>query len=725
MYDMSGRAASQPSPERPHLIHGILPVIGAVTCTLMVVGFISASALSTLLTDGAAALLIILAGGCLGAPIARLTAPAGIPVRWRILLSFGLGLGALSLLVLGSGCLGVMNPTFWRVALAGCVAAGLSQWRWVLDRDSTLEPIGRPGIVVWLLPWLIPFAAFSLAIATLPPGLAWPGEGRGYDALEYHLGAPRDYLDAGRISYLPNNIYSNFPFNMEMLYLLAMIIRGDAIHGALSAQIIHAMFAFLSVTAIWLAAREVSPSAGIVAAFTAATTPFLFYLSALAYVEHGLLFYSALAMACAVRAIASRGSNRTWVMLSGVFAGLGCGCKYTAIGATVAPLLLVILVDRFRRKLDRLKAPAIFLASAALPLAPWLVKNTIATHNPVFPLGYSVLGARDGVWTDSLAEQWHRGHLPAVKDRTMEGRLERLGTQILWSPYFGPVVILGLLGAMTALIRRPTRRDGAVESPAEPGGLAPLTWVCVSTLVCGVVFWISLTHLVDRFAIVLIAPCAILVGVGCQRMRHPAVRRVAIALPLMAAILNARTISLLLTTENPVSEAHASQGELERLNYLSLGDELFGATSLMTSESGFLPHVARVNEITRRGGRVLVVGDARRLYYDKGADYCVVFNRNPFAEAAASHSPAALLDRLRSSGYTHIYVDWTECRRLRGTYGFWEAITPELFQRLLNAGLREVENFPPDQRQSPMGTLFEIPMAPGGATDPIAEERGS
>lgn len=724
MYDMRGTATPQSSPKRSHLIHGVLPVIGAIACTLLVIGFISTNALSTLLTDGAAALAIVLAGGCIGSPIARLSAPAEISVRWRLLLSFGLGLGALSLLVLGLGCLGVMNPTFWRAALAGCFAAGLIQWKWVLDRNSTVKPVGRTGMMVWLLPWLIPFAAFALAIATLPPGLAWPGEGRGYDALEYHLGAPRDYLDAGRITYLPNNSYSNFPFNMEMLYLLAMIIRGDAIHGAISAQILHAMFAFLSVTAIWLAAREVSQSAGIVAAFTAATTPFLFYLSALAYVEHGLLFYSALAMACAVRAIASKGPNRTWVVLSGVFAGLACGCKYTAIGAIVAPLLLVMLVNQIRRKLDRLAAPALFLASAALPLAPWLIKNTIATHNPVFPLGYSVFGARDGFWTDSLAEQWHRGHLPAEKDRTVEGRIERLGTQILWSPYFGPVIILGLLGAMTALVRRPPRRGTSVEPPADSGSLAPLTWVCVSTLVCGVMFWISLTHLVDRFAIVLIAPCAILAGVGCERMKHPAVRRVAIALPLIAAILNARTISLLLTTENPVPEENASGGP-KSLNYLSLGDELFGVTSLMTSESGFLPHVARVNEITRRGGRVLVVGDARRLYYDKGADYCVVFNRNPFAEAAATHSSAALLDWLRSKGYTHIYVDWTECRRLRGSYGFWEAITPELFQRLLDAGLRGVENFPPDGGQSPMGTLFEIPMASGGAVNPGAEKRDS
>ena len=48
-----------------------------------------------------------------------------------------------------------------------------------------------------------------------------------YDSLEYHLGAPAEYLKAGRIIALPHNFYSNLPQLTEMLYLLAMTTTSD------------------------------------------------------------------------------------------------------------------------------------------------------------------------------------------------------------------------------------------------------------------------------------------------------------------------------------------------------------------------------------------------------------------------------------------------------------------------------------------------------------------
>ena len=48
-----------------------------------------------------------------------------------------------------------------------------------------------------------------------------------FDVLEYHLEGPREYFQSGRIGYLPHNVYTNMPFNVEMLHLLAMEVMGD------------------------------------------------------------------------------------------------------------------------------------------------------------------------------------------------------------------------------------------------------------------------------------------------------------------------------------------------------------------------------------------------------------------------------------------------------------------------------------------------------------------
>ena len=63
-----------------------------------------------------------------------------------------------------------------------------------------------------------------------------------FDVLEYHLEGPKDYYQAGRISYLPHNVYTNMPFGVEMLHLLGMQVMADWWWGALAGQLLVALF---------------------------------------------------------------------------------------------------------------------------------------------------------------------------------------------------------------------------------------------------------------------------------------------------------------------------------------------------------------------------------------------------------------------------------------------------------------------------------------------------
>ncbi len=40
-----------------------------------------------------------------------------------------------------------------------------------------------------------------------------------FDVLEYHLQGPKEYYQAGRIAFLPHNVYTSMPFGVEMLHL--------------------------------------------------------------------------------------------------------------------------------------------------------------------------------------------------------------------------------------------------------------------------------------------------------------------------------------------------------------------------------------------------------------------------------------------------------------------------------------------------------------------------
>ena len=98
--------------------------------------------------------------------------------------------------------------------------------------------------------WLVaaPFVSLALLAASDAPGFIWQEEGFGYDVLEYHLQVPKEYLQEGRIQYLPHNVYANFPANVEMLYLLAMIVLDDVYDVGIVANMIHLMLAALTST---------------------------------------------------------------------------------------------------------------------------------------------------------------------------------------------------------------------------------------------------------------------------------------------------------------------------------------------------------------------------------------------------------------------------------------------------------------------------------------------
>lgn len=643
-----------------------------VVFALIGVAAVSSYALIIVLFESIRALVIVAPPALAGLWLVPLLRLGGVPLRWHLLIGATLGIGACSLLVLLLGLAGVLQRGIWVALLIGMTVAGVARLGILLR----VGPVARPGSGVGpasrpvsgpsrFLPLILaPFLSFALLAAPTAPGLIWREEGYGYDVLEYHLQVPREYAQAGRIEYLPHNVYANFPANVEMLYLLAMVVHGDPVETGVTANMIHLLLAVLTVCAAWVAGREWSPRAGLLAATAIGTTGWLPYLSGMAYVENGMLLFGMVATAAIAR-VAGRGADgRTddtghigWIALAGLCAGLACGCKYTAVPLIAAPLAVAAVICRRRGLRDMAFTAAVFGCAALLTVLPWLVKNRVMTGNPVFPLASNVFPSTPPGWDDASAEQWNRGHTPKAKERTAAARLHALWRHVPGDAEqrFGPAILLlplvGLLG------RRLRTVDGVL---------------CL-VLATHLVVWFFFTHLYARFAVVMLIPLALLAGRALGPSGGSWRPVAATIVVLLGALWNVWFVRGLHARENstplPASAIYAGQ---------IAGYEYFRA----------------VNEELPSGAKLLLVGEARAFYFLRDTHYHVVFNRNPLAETIRkSEDVCDVIAWLRENGYTHVLVNWSEVARLSKTYGYPAEIEPALFDQWQSCGLRLVRSF--------------------------------
>jgi len=649
--------------------------------TVAIVGLISRYALVSLLIDGLPALLIVgaLAWGGLGLLPPRLARE--LPLRWRWLLGFALGTGAGSLLIFLLGLAGVLNRPIWLGVLIVATAVGVLRLKsWLAEPreyDERVDPGLSKASAAWRWLWLllVPFAAMGMLSAASAPGTIWSEEGFGYDVLEYHLEMPKEYWRQGAIAYAPHNVYASFPAAIEMHYLLAMIVLNNDLDTAAVANFIHALFGVLTVFAAWCIARDWSAQSGLIAALAVGTANWLWYLSGLAYVELGMLFYALTATGLLLR-FPQLKHPRTALIVAGLLCGFACGCKYPAVLLVAVPLAAAcVLLDR-GAVAQRTQSACLFTLAAGVAFSPWMVKNAVATGNPVFPLADSLFHARPAGWDDASAARWERGHEPAPDQRPPAAKLKATWVHIVADHYqrFGPILLfLGLLG----LAGRSRDANDRVLL-----GLLVFQWLA----------WSTLTHLYARFAIVLLVPLALLAG-RCA---------------LSAGRARLATIGTLLTA-----------GVLWNLYfaYPLMRDECplgWPASALYEGRLPEFEYIGVVNRTLPDDARLLMLGDARAFYINRRVDYHVVFNRNPFAAAVrAARRPEDIIAWLHDRGYTHVLVHWGEISRLRRSrYGFPAEINTALFAKLIernsHPALRMFHEFRRPNAPQPYVTLYRV-----------------
>jgi hypothetical protein len=537
-----------------------------------------------------------------------------------------------------------------------------------------------------------PFLLAMLLGAMLPPV--------DFDVKEYHLEGPKEYFQAGRITFLPHNVYTSFPFLTEMLSLLAMVLKDDWFRGALAGKAVLMCFAPLTALGFCAAGRFLRPQVGWLAALVYLTTPWVYRISIIAYVEGGLSFYllaTLLAVLTMARLLWRNEAPPTGgYVLAGLLAGSAMACKYPAVLSVALPMGLAMTIAAIlfhaapgRAKLSAgRRAAGWFTTGALVTFGPWAVKNWIQTGNPVYPFLYSLFGGAD--WSPALDAKFHAGHaLPTEMLRTPTAWFPDLWkhlTDVALLSDWQSALIFGF--APLSLLAFMWRRGSRDEPATCANRTLQLLWFYAIWLF---LTWWALTHRIDRFWVPMLPVLALLAGIGLdalwrrldeltQLIRWPpatTISRAAVAVLVSIAVL----FNLAFVT-TPLGGYNAWLLDLN-----------------LARQEATTPSIRILNKYLPEGARVLLVGEAQVFDAEFDHVYNTVFDRSIFEDWFAESTgadgqfeirPTAEIRRtLRDAGITHVFVNWAEILRYRapGSYGYTDFALPGTFHRLVGMEL--------------------------------------
>ena len=189
------------------------------------------------------------------------------------------------------------------------------------------------------------------------------------DGLRYHLALPKLYLLEGRIFLYPWDVVGAYPQGAEMFYLL-----GLQMGPAEAAKWLHFLVVCLGAAALVMMVGS-RRSGGLLGAIAYAATPAVLAGAAAAFIDGFSMLHIAVAAVGLKRRIHP---GAVGLALAGAL-----WTKWT-VAPAVAGILVVIVVEAARGW--KWRSAFAVLVPIVLVLAPVMIRNSIATGDPFFPI---------------------------------------------------------------------------------------------------------------------------------------------------------------------------------------------------------------------------------------------------------------------------------------------------------------------------------------------------
>jgi len=467
------------------------------------------------------------------------------------------------------------------------------------------------------------------------------------DALTHHLAVPKLYLKHGGIYEIPSMLFSYYPMNLDLIYMIPLYFGNDIVP-----KLIHFTFALLTA---WLLfsylRRRINITYALLGALFFLSIPIVVKLSITAYVDLGLVFFSTASLLMLFRWV-DLGFQLRFLIFSAMFCGLAMGIKYNGLITCFLLTLFTPFISARSNQAERHKIIKplgygfLFLSVAMIIFSPWMIRNYLWTGNPIYPL-YDQWFNPDHVAGRSIGFFAYR----ALAYHEGWGEMLLLPLRIFFQgqdgkPQFFDGKLNPFLLIFTIIAFYHLKKDSE-KIKAEKKILFAFTVLYFT-------FAFFSSGLRIRYISPIIPPLAILAIFGIKRMIEAIDefsslalknmgKAVLVCLALFAISLNAIYIYSQFEYVKPFSYI---SGNVNRDDYIEKYRPEYAAMKFI---NGHLP----------MDSKILFVFIGNRGYYcDRRYRFDMEGNRSQFeALLKSSHDPKAVWESLKREGITHVLIN--------------------------------------------------------------------
>lgn len=510
-----------------------------------------------------------------------------------------------------------------------------------------------------------------------------------FDSQFYHLGIPTYWIQNHKIISIPYIHQSNYPFNIQLLYTISLILKNDIV-----AQLLHFSFEFFIIFGmIILSKKYFSRKIGIISAMIYCTVPNVNVVSWKTAIEIGLGFFEFLSVFSLINYYFDKQNDKrkiSWLILSGVFCGFALGGKYTSISCLISLFFAVFLKNVFDKVKIKFILKEIFILTVCslIIFSPWLIKNYINKKNPFFPFSWK--------GNKFIYLQVREGKFPIGDPAYFPLNPENILT-IPWNLTMNKKLKLG------------TKELGVTVQESYPGGvlllllpfvflfhkrISPVIKLLIFYLSVYIILWIGLGKAYLRYFVPGISILSLIFGYFLLYADIKFyIKNLLIGIVIFMCFTNIfYTMYIQKLIRDPLNVILGIETPDE---YLS--------TQRPSYPNPYYPAVKWINNNLSQNTKILILGDTRSAFLKRNFVVNGPGELSPIVELCSKSKDCdQLYEKLKQEGITHILLNVPEARRLAGYklfyfepkdfkifIDFWNKYIKEIYRDIADISLPE------------------------------------